>query len=56
MGVQFGNIRYWGLTEEEGRAFLREVIRRRGGAVEVERLSVQDHEVEEVDFVVDQTA
>ncbi|WVR06995.1 hypothetical protein IAU60_004033 [Kwoniella sp. DSM 27419] len=46
----------WGLTEEEGRAFLREVIRRKGSNVEVNRLAPQDYEVEEVDFVVDPTA
>ena len=51
-----GSFVTWGLTEEEGRAFLREVIRRKGGRIELERLASQDHEVEEVDFVVDPTA
>lgn len=51
-----GSFVTWGLTEEEGKAFLRDVIRRRGSGVEVERLGVQDLEVEEVDFVVDPTA
>jgi hypothetical protein len=44
------------LTEEEGRAFLREVIRRRGSSVEIERLAVGEYEVEEMDFVVDPDA
>jgi len=51
-----GSFVTWGMTEEEGRAFLREVLRRKGAGIEVERLAVQDHEVEEVDFVVDPTA
>ncbi len=51
-----GSFVTWGMTEEEGRAFLREVIRRKGSIVEIERLPSQDHEVEEVDFVVDPTA
>lgn len=51
-----GSFVTWGMTEEAGRAFLREVIRRKGSGIEVERLAVQDHEVEEVDFVVDPTA
>jgi uncharacterized Rmd1/YagE family protein len=51
-----GSFVTWGLTEEEGRAFLREVVRKRGGNVEVERLSAKEYEVEEVDFVVDPTA
>jgi uncharacterized Rmd1/YagE family protein len=51
-----GSFVTWGLTEEEGRAFLREIIRRKGPSVEVERLAPKDHEVEEVDFVVDPTA
>ena len=51
-----GSFVTWGLTDEEGRAFLRDVIRRRGSGVEVERLVAQDLEVEEVDFVVDPTA
>ena len=51
-----GSFVTWGMTEEEGRAFLREIIRRKGVTVEIERLLVQDHEVEEVDFVVDPTA
>jgi uncharacterized Rmd1/YagE family protein len=51
-----GSFVTWGLTEEEGRAFLRDVIRRRGAGVEVERLAPKELEVEEVDFVVDPTA
>lgn len=51
-----GSFVTWGLTEEEGRAFLREVVRKRGANVEVERLSAKEYEVEEVDFVVDPTA
>ena len=53
-----GSFVTWGLTEEEGRAFLWEVIRRRGSRVEVEveRLKDKAHEVEEVDFVVDPAA
>ncbi|KAL1405416.1 hypothetical protein Q8F55_009047 [Vanrija albida] len=54
----FGNGSFvtWGLTEEEGRAFLREVIRFKGVGVEAERLPESEYEVEEVDFVVDPTA
>lgn len=51
-----GSFVTWGLTEEEGRAFLREVIRRRGSSVEIERLAVGEYEVEEMDFVVDPDA
>ncbi|EIW70693.1 hypothetical protein TREMEDRAFT_43315 [Tremella mesenterica DSM 1558] len=51
-----GSFVTWGLTEEEGRAFLREVIRRKGSGVEVDRLEAKEYEVEEVDFVVDPTA
>lgn len=50
-----GSFVTWGLTEEEGRVFLREVIRA-PGRVETERLQLQDCEVEEVDFVVDPKA
>lgn len=54
----FGNGSFvtWGLTEEEGKAFLREVIRRRGASVESERLSAKEYELEEMDFVVDPAA
>lgn len=54
----FGNGSFvtWGLTEEEGKAFLREVIRRRGVNVESERLSAKEYEIEEMDFVVDPAA
>ncbi|WWD17341.1 hypothetical protein CI109_101782 [Kwoniella shandongensis] len=51
-----GSFVTWGLTEEEGRAFLREIIRRKGWNVEVNRLTPKEYEVEEVDFVVDPTA
>ncbi|KAK8864361.1 hypothetical protein IAR55_001608 [Kwoniella newhampshirensis] len=51
-----GSFVTWGLTEEEGRAFLREVIRRKSWNVEVNRLSPKEYEVEQVDFVVDPTA
>ena len=51
-----GSFVTWGMSEEDGRAFLREVIRRKGPIVEIERLPLADHEVEEVDFVVDPTA
>lgn len=51
-----GSFVTWGLTEEEGRAFLREVIRRKGASVEVDPLTSSEYEVEEVDFVVDPTA
>lgn len=51
----FGNGSFvtWGLTEEEGKAFLRDVIRRKGSNVESERLPAKEHEIEEMDFVVD---
>lgn len=51
-----GSFVTWGLTEEEGRAFLRDVIRRKGSAVELDQLAVSEYEVEEVDFVVDYAA
>ena len=51
-----GSFVTWGMSEEDGRAFLREVIRRKGPILEIERLPFADHEVEEVDFVVDPTA
>ncbi|RSH79663.1 uncharacterized protein EHS24_009315 [Apiotrichum porosum] len=51
-----GSFVTWGLTEEEGRAFLRDVIRHRGSRVEIDRLTAEEYEVEEVDFVVDPTA
>lgn len=54
----FGNGSFvtWGLTEEEGKAFLREVIRRKGAKVEGERLPAKEYEIEEMDFVVDPDA
>ncbi len=51
-----GSFVTWGLTEEEGRAFLRDVIRSKGSRVEHGRLADADCEVEEVDFVVDPEA
>ena len=51
-----GNFVTWGLTEEEGRGFLRDVIRRRGAKVEIDRLLSKEHEIEEMDFVVDPNA
>lgn len=51
-----GSFVTWGLTEEEGRVFLREVIRGPGSRVEAERLPLPECEVEEVDFVADPTA
>jgi uncharacterized Rmd1/YagE family protein len=51
-----GSFVTWGLTLEEGKAFLRDVIRRKGPVVEVERLDSKEYQVEEVDFVVDPTA
>ncbi|WWC61810.1 uncharacterized protein I303_104395 [Kwoniella dejecticola CBS 10117] len=51
-----GNFVTWGLTEEEGRGFLRDVIRKKGWDVESGRLEAKEYEVEEVDFVVDPTA
>lgn len=51
-----GSFVTWGLTEEEGRAFLRDVIRSKGSRVETGRLADADCEVEEVDFVVDPMA
>ncbi|KAE8537828.1 hypothetical protein D1P53_005885 [Cryptococcus gattii VGV] len=50
-----GSFVTWGLTEEEGRAFLRQVIRG-GRDVEINRVSPKEYELEEVDFVVDPTA
>lgn len=50
-----GSFVTWGLTEEEGRAFLRQVIRG-GRNVEINRVSPKEYELEEVDFVVDPTA
>lgn len=54
----FGSGSYvtWGISEEEGRAFLREVIRHKASRIEVERLMDREVEVEEVDFVVDPRA
>ncbi|BEI87805.1 uncharacterized protein CcaverHIS019_0105230 [Cutaneotrichosporon cavernicola] len=51
-----GSFVTWGLTEEEGRAFLRNVIRTKGSRVEHGRLADADCEVEEADFVVDPEA
>lgn len=51
-----GSFVTWGLTEEEGRAFLRTVIRKKGASVERGGLASSEYEVEEVDFVVDPTA
>ncbi|ORY34048.1 hypothetical protein BCR39DRAFT_518250 [Naematelia encephala] len=51
-----GSFVTWGLSEEEGRAFLRDVIRRKGANVELEKLGAGEYEVEEMDFVVDPTA
>lgn len=51
-----GSFVTWGLTEEEGRAFLREVIRRKHARIEYESFGVAEHEVEEMDFVVDPDA
>nr|ODN97656.1 cytoplasmic protein [Cryptococcus depauperatus CBS 7855] len=48
-----GSFVTWGLTEEEGKAFLREVIRR---GVEINPLAPHECEMEEVDFIVDPTA
>jgi uncharacterized Rmd1/YagE family protein len=54
----FGNGSFvtWGLTEEEGKAFLRDVIRRKGANIESERMPAKEHEIEEMDFVVDPKA
>jgi uncharacterized Rmd1/YagE family protein len=54
----FGNGSFvtWGLTEEEGKAFLRDVIRRKGANIESERIAAKEHEIEEMDFVVDPNA
>jgi uncharacterized Rmd1/YagE family protein len=54
----FGNGSFvtWGLTEEEGKAFLRDVIRRKGANIESERIAAKEHEIEEMDFVVDPDA
>lgn len=51
-----GSFVTWGLTEAEGEAFLREVIRRKGARVEKGTMQRGEYEVEEVDFVVDPTA
>lgn len=51
-----GSFVTWGLTEEEGRAFLRDVIRSKGSRIEHGPLALNDIEVEEVDFVVDPEA
>ncbi|WWC89384.1 uncharacterized protein L201_004307 [Kwoniella dendrophila CBS 6074] len=51
-----GSFVTWGLTEEEGRSFLREIIRKKGWNVEYGRLEAKEYEVEEVDFVVDPDA
>ncbi|WVQ67739.1 uncharacterized protein L199_005944 [Kwoniella botswanensis] len=51
-----GSFVTWGLTEEEGRSFLREIIRKKGWKVEVGKYHANEYEVEEVDFVVDPTA
>lgn len=51
-----GSFVTWGLTEEEGRAFLRTVIRKKGAGVERGGLAISEYEVEEVDFAVDPTA
>ncbi|KAK6910163.1 hypothetical protein I203_104195 [Kwoniella mangroviensis CBS 8507] len=51
-----GSFVTWGLTEEEGRSFLREIIRKKGWKVEVGKYDANEYEVEEVDFVVDPTA
>lgn len=48
-----GSFVTWGLTEEEGRAFERDVLKLRGSGIEVEPLTPEEYEVEEVDFVVD---
>lgn len=44
------------MCEEEGHAFLRDVIRHKGARVEADRLAADEYEVEEVDFVVDPMA
>jgi uncharacterized Rmd1/YagE family protein len=51
-----GSFVTWGLSEEEGRAFLRDVVRHKGARVEGDRLTADEYEVEEVDFVVDPMA
>ena len=51
-----GNFVTWGLTEEEGLGFLRDVIRHKGANVEVRQLPQREYEVEEMDFVVDPDA
>ncbi|ORX36700.1 hypothetical protein BD324DRAFT_626869 [Kockovaella imperatae] len=51
-----GNFVTWGLTEEEGKAFLTDVIRRRSANIEVQRLPEREYEVEEMDFIVDPDA
>lgn len=51
-----GSFVTWGLSEEKGKAFLREVIRRKGSGIEIEPFAPGEHEVEEMDFVVDPNA
>ena len=51
-----GSFVTWGLSEEEGRAFMREVIRAKGAGIEIDRFGLAEHEVEEMDFVVDPQA
>lgn len=51
-----GSFVTWGLSEEKGKAFLRDVIRRKGAGIEIERFAPGEHEVEEMDFVVDPDA
>lgn len=51
-----GSFVTWGMSEQEGRAFLRDLIRRKGAGVESGRLAPGEHEVEEMDFVVDPDA
>lgn len=51
-----GNFVTWGLSEEKGKAFLRDVIRRKGSGIEMDRFAPGEHEVEEMDFVVDPDA
>ena len=51
-----GNFVTWGLTEEEGRGFLRDVIRRKGANVELRKLTQREYEVEAMDFIVDPNA
>ena len=51
-----GSFVTWGLSEEEGRAFLREILRRKSSRVEFEKFDSLEHQVEEMDFVVDPNA